>query len=467
MSEAFRADEAARWTGASLASGDPTTSFSSVSIDTRTVAKGALFVAIKGPNHDAHDFLDQAIARGAAGLLVGRGCDISSCGRTDAPILAADDTELALGALAAGHRARFHGPVIAITGSSGKTTTKEMCAAVLSQGGPCLKTQGNLNNQFGLPLSLLRRESEHETVVVELGMNQRGEIATLAAIAAPTIGLLTNVGSAHIEFLRTREEIAAEKGDLFAALPADGVAVVNLDDPRVVSQASRAPCRQLSYGLVPDADVVAENIHFEAPGSYHFDVRTSEGRTAVQIAGLSDNTVINGLAAAAAALCAGASLSQVARGLARYQPEAGRMAPLPLADDVTLIDDTYNANPQSMRAALETLARLGASSRSIAVLADMAELGESAHAEHAALGQSVGELGIHLLFLLGDRADAVSRGAEEAGMDRSRIRSAKTHSEVARMVAEAISPGDWVLVKGSRGMHMEQVIDELAPKGSH
>lgn len=466
MSESFRADEAAAWTGATLTSGDPTTSFSGVSIDTRTVSEGALFVAIKGPHHDGHGFLEQAITGGASGLLVLRDSDTSDCRGGGIPILEAEDTQRALGALAAGHRARFRGPLLAITGSSGKTTTKEMCAAVFSELGPCLKTRGNLNNQFGLPLTLLSREREDELAVVELGMNQPGEIAALAAIATPTLGLVTNVGTAHIEFLGTREQIAQEKGDLFAALPADGVALVNCDDPRVVSQASRAPCRKLGYGLSHDAEVSAGNIRFEAPGSYHFELRAPDGKVAVQIPGLAETTIINGLAAAAAGLAAGASLAQVARGLARCRPEAGRMAPLQLADEVTLIDDSYNANPQSMRSALETLARLSGSGRGIAVLGDMGELGESAAAEHAAVGQAVAELGIDWLFWLGERADTALQAAQDAGMKASRVRSAKTHSDAAHLVLDALAPRDWILVKGSRGMHMERVIDELTSKGS-
>ena len=470
MSESFSAADAADWTGARLRSGDPETSFSSVSIDTRSVSPGALFVAIKGPNHDAHAYLDQALAAGATGLLIQRDgehlVDMAECEGSDAAVLECDDSETALGKLAKGHRARFHGPVLAITGSNGKTTTKEMVAAVLCELAPCLKTQGNLNNQFGLPLTLLQREREHEIAVVELGMNHRGEIAALAQIAAPTIGLVTNVGTAHIEFLHTQEAIAQEKGDLFAALPSDGVAVVNRDDPRVLSQANRAACRQITYGLSAAADVSAENIRFEAPGSYHFDVRTPQGRIAVKLTGLAETSVINGLAAAAAGIAAGASLANVASGLANYRPEAGRMSPRELGNDVTLIDDSYNANPQSMRAALETLARLCSPGRGIAVLGDMGELGESAEREHAEVGRSAAELGIDLLVWLGERSDTVMQAARDAGMNASRLASGKTHAEVAGLVRDALEPHDWVLVKGSRGMHMERVIEALSPKES-
>jgi UDP-N-acetylmuramoyl-tripeptide--D-alanyl-D-alanine ligase len=479
MSESFLASEAAGWTDAVLQSGDPATCFSSVSIDTRTIGEGALFVAIKGPSFDAHDFLDQAIDKGAEGILVQRDCDVSKCrrfgdGDKEIAVLEVEDTERALGALAAGHRARFRGPLVAITGSSGKTTTKELCAAVLSEWAPCLKTQGNLNNQYGLPLTLLRRERRHEVAVVELGMNHRGEIAALAAITAPTVGLVTNAGTAHIEFLGTREEIAQEKGDLFAALPEDGIAVVNCDDLQVASQAKRAPCRQILYGLSPDAEVTALNVRFEPPGSYHFDVReTHDTRDAgapaepfaVEIAGLAETTVINGLAAAAVGLAVGASPAQIASGLARYRPEAGRMAPRTLANEVTLIDDSYNANPQSMRAALETLAKLSGG-RSIAVLGDMGELGESAAAEHAAVGRAAAELGIDWLFWLGEAANTALAAAREAGMDASRVGSAKTQLELAHRVRDVLAPRDWILVKGSRAMRMEQVIDELASEGA-
>ena len=211
MSERFLASDVQRWTGALLASGSPDAAFTGVSIDSRTVATGELFVAIPGPNHDGHDHLESALSAGASGCLIqhGRAPDVG-----EAVLLATDDTTRALGDLAAGHRQRHSGPVVAITGSNGKTTTKEMCAAILSVGGPCLKTAGNLNNQYGLPLTLLRRDTQHTSLVVELGTNHPGEIRRLAEIARPDIGVLTNVGTAHIEFLGSREGIAQEKGDL-------------------------------------------------------------------------------------------------------------------------------------------------------------------------------------------------------------------------------------------------------------
>jgi UDP-N-acetylmuramoyl-tripeptide--D-alanyl-D-alanine ligase len=230
VTESFRAADACDWTGAELLRGEAGDVFQGVSIDSREVGASQLFVAIAGPNHDGHDHAESAIASGAAGCLIAAGREVPSRGA----VLSAADTTRALGDLAAGHRGHHHGPVVGITGSNGKTSTKEMCAAILEECGPCLATRGNLNNQYGLPLTLLRRDASDRSVVVELGTNHPGEIARLAEIARPTIGVLNNVGTAHIEFLGSREGIAAEKGALVAALPADGVAVLNLIPDKVV-----------------------------------------------------------------------------------------------------------------------------------------------------------------------------------------------------------------------------------------
>ncbi|HEY5656429.1 MAG TPA: UDP-N-acetylmuramoyl-tripeptide--D-alanyl-D-alanine ligase, partial [Myxococcota bacterium] len=260
MTQPFIAREAVEWSGGALAAGRADIQLRGVSIDTRSLEAGDLFVAIVGPHHDAHDYLEQAVGAGAAGLLVQRGRAMPSGLPSTLPVIAVDDTTRALGALAAGHRAGYTGPLVAITGSNGKTTTKEMCAAILSIAAPCLKNEGNLNNEFGLPLTLLRRDASHRSVVVEIGMNHRGEIANLAAIARPTVSAITNVGTAHIEYLGSREAIAAEKGDLIAQLDADGVAVLNADDPLVLEQGARTRARRLTFGFGADADVRPENV---------------------------------------------------------------------------------------------------------------------------------------------------------------------------------------------------------------
>jgi UDP-N-acetylmuramoyl-tripeptide--D-alanyl-D-alanine ligase len=440
---------------------------SSVSIDTRSIEPGALFVAIAGPNHDAHRFVADAVRAGALGLLVERARELDANLPSDLPIVATEDTTLGLGALAREHRALFDGPVIAITGSSGKTTTKEMCAAILAVDGPCLKTQGNLNNQYGLPLTLLRRDDSHRCVVVELGTNHRGEIAALAEVARPTVGLITNIGTAHIEFFGSREAIAEEKGALFAALGPEATAIVNVDDPFLVAQSRRAEGRVLHYGIGATAEVRAERVQFIGSDGVEFHLRTPVGEAAIHVPGLGDTTVINALAAAAATLAAGAPLESVRVGLAGYRAVAGRMNQRALANEVSLIDDTYNANPQSMRTSLESLARLKGAGRSIAVLGDMGELGESAEQAHREIGRRAAELETDFLFTLGEHAEVVAEAAVAAGMPASRVRAATEHDDISQRVALLLQSRDWILVKGSRSMKMERVVDALTAEESH
>jgi UDP-N-acetylmuramoyl-tripeptide--D-alanyl-D-alanine ligase len=457
----FRAADAVAWSGGALLQGSPDAAFEGVCIDTRTLHPGRLFVAIRGPRHDAHAFLADALAAGAAGLVVERGRPLP--GETGGiPVVAVEDTTRALGALAHGHRASFDGPLIAITGSNGKTTTKEMCASILGTLSPCLSTRGNLNNEYGLPLTLLERDAVHRSVVVELGMNHRGEIAGLAAIARPTIGVLTNVGTAHIENLGSREEIAREKGDLLAALPAAGVAVVNGDDPLALGQASRTEARRIRFGIGAEAEVRAERVTPLGERGYAFDLLADGRREAVHVAGLGEATVANALAAAAAALAAGCSLVEAAQGLAAYRPVSGRMEPLALPRNIIVINDTYNANPQSMEVALRSLARLRGTSRGVAVLGDMGELGATADDAHRSAGRLVAELGIDFLFALGARAEQTARGALEGGMDPGRVHVGKDHTELGASLRRVLRGNDWVLVKGSRAMRMERVVEALA-----
>lgn len=458
MTEAFSAAEAVAWTGGTLLSGDPSRSFTGVTIDSRRVGEGDLFVAITGERFDAHDFLEDVAAAGAAGCLVRAGRQVPE----SLPCkIAVDDTTRALGALAAGHRARHTGPLVAITGSNGKTTTKEMCAAILGVAGPCLYTEGNLNNEFGLPLTLLRRESSHRSVVVELGMNHRGEIARLAAIAQPRVGVITNVGTAHIEHLGSREQIALEKGDLIAALAEDAIAVLNVDDPLVAAQAARTTAKVLRFGRGEHADVRADHLSAGSDGRYRFTLSTREGQVEVTVAGLGDTTVPNALAAAAGALAAGALLADIPTGLAAYVPVSGRLTPIPLAGGGLLIDDTYNANPQSMEVALRTLARGDVPGQRIAVLGDMGELGEYGDEAHQGAGTLAAKLGVDRLFAVGEHAADVVQAARDAGMDAAAVHATRDWGETAERVAAVVEPGDRILVKGSRAMRMERIVARL------
>jgi UDP-N-acetylmuramoyl-tripeptide--D-alanyl-D-alanine ligase len=465
MSVPFLVRDVVDWTGGDLLQGEETALFDGASIDSRTVAPDQLFVAIRGPVHDGHLFIDDALTAGAAGLLIERGRGLFADVAPELPVIAVDDTTLSLGALAAGHRSRFEGPVIAITGSNGKSTVKEMCAAILSEAGPCLKNRGNLNNQFGLPLTLLERAAEHHTLVVEIGMNHRGEIAPLAAIARPNVAVITNVGMAHIEFLGTRDAIAVEKGDLIAALEENATAVLNADDHRVMAQAERTRAHILRFGRHAEAEVRAERITSLGERGFAFDLVTERDRLPVHVAGLGEPTVSNALAASAAALAAGTPPASVAEGLARYQPMSGRMERVSLPRNIIVINDTYNANPQSMEVALRSLDQLKGESRGVAVLGDMGELGSSAGAAHRATGALVAELGLDFLFALGKFASDIADGATEAGMEPNRVHVSGSHDEASKQLRQILQGNDWVLVKGSRAMQMERVVEALTRGG--
>ena len=463
----FTVGEALRWCGGSLRSGDAAGRCTGVSIDSRTVAPGALFVAVRGEHHDAHAFLPDVIAAGAAAVVVEKGRTRDGLGgggelaEADCAVIEVADTTQALGLLGAGRRAAFDGPVVAITGSNGKTSTKEFTAGALAEEFRCLKTAGNLNNQYGLPLTLLELEAHHEVAVVELGTNHPGEIAALAEIARPTIGVVTNIGTAHIEFLGSREGIAAEKGALFEALPPAGFAIANAEDERVLAQTRRTRAPVWRFGRVPAAEVRAERVRSAGLAGYEFDLVTPRGRAPVSIASLAAVHVLNALAGAAAALCAGASVEAVARGLGAASRVSGRLEPVALPMGAWVLNDSYNANPQSMRAALDALAALRGRDRAFAVLGDMGELGQTAVPAHREVGRYAAETGVAAVFALGDFADAYAAGAREAGLDASVIHCVPDHAAAADALRDLLRPGDWVLLKGSRSMRMERVLAAL------
>ncbi len=468
MKVPFDVADLVRWTSGSLWCGDPETRLRGVSIDSRAVEPGELFVAIVGPNQDGHRFCDVAAELGAGCLLVERGREKSISAREDeVAVVCVDDTTLALGALGAGHRAGFSGVVVAITGSNGKTSTKEMCASILSVAAPCHRTPGNLNNQFGLPLTLLSRDEDDRTMVVELGMNHRGEIAQLVALARPDVAMITNVGSAHIEYLGSREEIAMEKGDIVASLPSDATAVLNADDDAVMRQATRTSAKVLTFGRGPGADVRAERVIELPEGGYTFELSTPSGTIDVSVKGLGDTVLINALAAAAAGLAAGASLRAIALGLASHEPIAGRLQQRKLARDIVLIDDTYNSNPQSTEAALRMLAAKKGTQRVVAVLGDMGELGDASEASHRAAGALAAQLGIDFLIALGERADTVAAGALDSGMDSAHVIVADSHDDAGARAIAILRGRDVVLVKGSRSMKMERVVEAIVAKAEH
>ena len=465
MSVPFRAQDVAAWTDGSLRQGPKDARFTGAGIDSRQLKSGDLFIAIVGPTHDAHKFLGTAATSGARGFVIERGRELPMEVTSEFPVVEVDDTTRALGHLAARHRAGFGGPLVAITGSNGKTTTKEMCAAILSISGPCLKNEGNLNNQFGLPLTLLRRDAVDRCIVVEIGMNHRGEVAALAEIARPTIGVVTNVGTAHIEHLGSQDEIALEKGDLLASLPPEGTAVVNADDPRSAALAPRSRARVVRFGRGRDADVHAEKVTSRSGRGYGFTLCTPEGQVAVAITALGETAIANALAAAAAALAAGASLDEIAQGLSTFHPVGGRLQRRDLPNRVVLIDDSYNANPESVEAALQSLAQGKGRQRGLVVIGEMGELGDASASAHAAIGARVVELGLDFLFVLSGGAEAAAEAALKAGMPPERVTVCSHHAALASQVSSVLQPGDWILVKGSRAAQMERVVESLTERG--
>jgi UDP-N-acetylmuramoyl-tripeptide--D-alanyl-D-alanine ligase len=420
-----------------------------------------LFVALKGDRFDGHDFVPDALKRGAWGAVVDRTAlenRYASLGGLK-NILPVEDTLFALQEMSRLHRKKFSIPVVGITGSNGKTTTKEMLAAILKQGGPVLKNEGNLNNHIGVPLTLMKMNAGHRSAAVEMGMSAPGEIDMLVRLVAPTVGVITNIGPAHLEFFGTLEKVADAKGELLDNLAPDATAVLNADDRFLGALKQKCRCSIVTFGIRNKADVSAVKVQ---PGREFTDLTIiAQGKEAnVRLRALGAHNISNALAAAAAALAAGVPLDAVKYGLDAFSPVAGR-SEIRQLEGRTLLCDYYNANPASMNAALATLVTLSPGRKSIAVLGDMLELGEAGREAHRALGASVAQSGVDVLVTFGPLAKEVRAGAIEAGMGRERVLEAMTHAEAARFIRELSRPGDAVLIKGSRGMKMEKILEDF------
>lgn len=443
----------AQLTAGRLAPAGARATVSGISSDSRTVREGELFVPLRGANFDGHDFLSQAVRQGAVACL-----SEEMVAGLPVPVIMVEDTLRALGDLAAGFRQEFSLPVIGITGSSGKTTTKEMLAAILGQVNPGLKTEGNFNNLIGLPQTIFRLDASHHWLVLEMGMSARGEIARLAQIAVPDVGIITNVGEAHLETLHGLDGVARAKGELYVSLRPGATAVINADDERVVHLPVANGVRRLLYGLGPQAQVRGEAV--EVGGDrVGFLLCLPEQRFPVRLQLAGRHNVHNALAAAAAASALGVPGAIIARGLEAFRTLAGRMEAVQL-DGITLLADTYNANPLSVKAALLALDEMGGTGARVAVLGDMLELGSQAAALHREVGEVVA-LRADLLIALGSLAGAIAEGARQAGMPDAQIRIVPSHEEAVAVLQQLLRPGDRVLVKGSRGMRMERICAAL------
>lgn len=450
----MRLSEAAAMAGGRLQGID--TVFESVSADTRSLQAGALFVALRGPNFDAHDFLEAAREQGAVAALVSRPA------ANTLPTIQVEDTRLALGRLAAAWRGRWSIPVVAVTGSNGKTTVKEMIAAILAQRGSVLATQGNLNNDIGVPLTLLRLRDEHRYAVIEMGANHTGEIAYVAQLARPTVAVVTNAGTAHLEGFGSLEGVARAKGELFQSLDEEGVAVLNADDRFAGLWAELIGTRRtVRFGLdqAADVSVVAGTEQMEVSDllATYFTLRTPSGDISIRLQLCGRHNVINACAAAAAALTASASIEDVQQGLASLQAVKGRLQLKLAGPDLRVLDDTYNANPASLRAALQVLAM--ARGRKILVLGDMGELGAGAEDIHGELGEEARAAGVEQLFTTGvlSRFTAQNFGAGARHFSTQQDLIAALREVLSGMATRPVT----VLVKGSRRMQMERVVTAL------
>jgi UDP-N-acetylmuramoyl-tripeptide--D-alanyl-D-alanine ligase len=442
--------ELARCGGGELVGNDRP--FDSVSTDTRTLKAGALFVALSGSNFDGHDFVEAAAERGATAALVSRTLPVTI------PQVVVSDTLAALSAFAHEWRREFSIPVIGVTGSNGKTTTKELIGSILSSLGLTLTTRGNLNNHIGVPLTLLQLRPEHRYAVIEMGANHQGEIAHLMSLAEPTIGIVTNAGAAHLEGFGSLEGVAQGKGEMFRGLPASGVAVINADDAfATLWLENRSAERVLTFGFEQPSQFTAHKVKSEATAHgfrTEFDLVTPEGTRPASLALAGLHNLRNALGAAAAASAAGASLDDIVRGLAAMKTVAGRLELKPAINGAYLVDDSYNANPSSLKAGLDTFRSFGGTRW--LVLGEMKELGDSADALHGEVGRYAREAGVARLLAVGERSqyavDAFGEGAQWFDNLDSLIDEARS----------SLTSGIAVLIKGSRANKLEKVAAALA-----
>jgi UDP-N-acetylmuramoyl-tripeptide--D-alanyl-D-alanine ligase len=432
-----------------------------VSIDSRTVASGDFFIAIRGERFDGHQFVHEALQRGALGALVDE-----AAAAADAPagavVVEAADTTKALQDLARYVRRESGARVVAITGSAGKTTTKELCAELLSSRFRVFRNKGNLNNHIGLPLSLLELRTGPEAAVVELGMNHPGEIRTLVDVARPDVRVWTNVGDAHIGFFASADAIADAKAEILEHAGPEDQLVANADDPRVISRARAFSGRIVTFGLAADADVRASHVRMLGLEGLRASVSTPAGSFELSTRLLGYGNLSNVLAATAVAITFGVPVGDVATCAATFRAAHHRGELVRLPGGITLIDDSYNSSPAALARALEVLGAATGSARKIAVLGEMLELGAHAVPLHRAAGAAASSAGLDSLIVVGgDAAARLAESARDSGMPASSVVYLNDRSQAIDEAVKRVRPGDLVLVKGSRGIGLDAVVDRL------
>ncbi len=460
------AGEIAKALDGDLLQGRPEMRIRGISTDSREIKPGEIFWALKGERFDGHDFVSKALRKGASGLVIRKGFHGIDAVPTNSQgtwaVIAVEDTLTALGRLAAWWRRQHRARVVAITGSVGKTTTKEMTAMILDLSGMTLKNRGNLNNLIGLPLTLLRLDTGHVNAVLEMGMNRPGEIARLTEIADPQVGLVTNVGRAHLEGVGDIEGVARAKTELIERISPEARVVLNGDDSRLTKAASRFQREVVTFGFGEKNDVRGSKIKKLGREGTLFELHY-QGRSCpvrLKVPGLQN--VSNALGAASVGFCLDEPNENIVQGLERFEGLKGRFMLIRLPGDILLVDDTYNANPSSLKAALESVKDLSPEGQAIIVgLGDMKELGQEAISAHQTAGRMVAETGASYFAAMGEHARLMVDGAIRAGMPRKQTEEVFTHEEMVEAIRRAMKPGAVILLKASREMALERVVDGL------
>ena len=449
-------DEAARYAGGRL-EGARRAEVRGYSIDSRTIRSGELFIAIRGPRFDGHAFVAEAAARGAAGAVVSG--DVSP--EPGLPLIRVGATLESLHALARAVRRRWGGPLIGVTGSIGKTTTKEMIAAVLGRRGRVLRSKGNLNNAYGLPLCLLGLEPHHDVAVVEMGMSAGGEIRSLASIAEPNEGVITNVHPVHLEFFASVDAIADAKAELLDGLVGESRAYLNNDDARVRGMASRFAGEIVTWGVGPEAAFRACRIEDRGTEGTSFTVRHRNHEADFVLPLLGTHNVRNAIASISVGVTHGIGWRDAAEAMKSMRPAAMRGSVVKFREGFSLIDDSYNSNPRALGDMIRLLGSMRGYRRRILVAGGMLELGQDGRRLHAGCGRDAVEAGVDLIIGVGSEAEALVDGARDAGADPARLRRARDAVEAGGLLAEEVRRGDLILLKGSRGIKLERTLDAL------
>lgn len=463
----FTLEEILKVTNGTLLMGSGSGVYPSVSIDSRTIGRGELFIAIKGKNFDGHEFVVQALMKGAGGAIISDRSLIerkffhSKGGSNLHTIIEVKDTLKALHGIANYQRRRLKIPVVAITGSNGKSTTKEMSASVAGVRFNVLKNEGNLNNQFGLPLTLLKMNDSHQAAILEMGMNEKGEIEKLSRIAEPDIGLITNIGRAHLEKLGSIENIKDAKGELIKGIGENGTVILNADDPLVMELKNGFKGKVITFGINSPSDITAVNIKKNKDIGYQFILKMDGRDAVISLSYAGYHNIYNALSAAAVGKSLGIDINDIKKGIESFKPLPMRMEQFMIDGDITFINDAYNANLSSMEAAVKALSIADFPGEKFLVVGDMLELGDSSEDAHRYIGRLIASESIDCLITVGTESKFVFYEALLSGMSRGRAYHCENFDEVAFILDDELKSGDCVMIKGSRGMKMENVVERV------